>query len=161
MRGRLAPPDVPLGVSRARRFDELVIDAVTQLGGVLEERLPELDVVVMEVPPDPGSDRGPGGTGGDPRSGTDPGADPGMGAGGAAGSRGATAGGDGDRAVVLAEVLEASPTRPRPQLVVYRRPVEARASDLDELGDLVLDVVLEALAEHLGVDPEDLDPPEE
>lgn len=60
--------------------------------------------------------------------------------------------------VVLGEVVTGGE---RPLLVVYRRPVEARADDAEDLADLVLDVVIDALAEHLGVDPDDLDPPEE
>ena len=59
-------------------------------------------------------------------------------------------------AVVLSEVLTSGG---RPVLVVYRRPVEARAEDAEDLADLVLDVVIDALAEHLGVDPDELDPP--
>lgn len=60
--------------------------------------------------------------------------------------------------VVLSEVITGGP---RPVLVVYRRPVEARADDADDLADLVLDVVIDALAEHLGLDPDELDPPDE
>lgn len=60
--------------------------------------------------------------------------------------------------VVLSEVITGGE---RPLLVVYRRPVEARADDADDLADLVLDVVIDALAEHLGLDPDELEPPEE
>ncbi|GAB2685542.1 metallopeptidase family protein [Thalassiella azotivora] len=44
------------------------------------------------------------------------------------------------------------------RVVVYRRPVETRATDEQELADLVRDVVVEQLAHALGVDPERLDP---
>lgn len=44
------------------------------------------------------------------------------------------------------------------RLVVYRRPVEGRADGLRELEELVHDVVVEELAELLGVEPEELDP---
>jgi predicted Zn-dependent protease with MMP-like domain len=44
------------------------------------------------------------------------------------------------------------------QIVVYRRPIEARATGIDELGDLVHDVVVEEVAELFGLDPETLDP---
>jgi predicted Zn-dependent protease with MMP-like domain len=117
LRGALAPPTVPLAESRPQRFDRLVVDAVTQLAPQWQERLPELDIAVEDVPPP-----------------TD------------------------DDLVVLAEVTTDGP---RPVLVVYRRPVEARAHDPEDLGDLVLDVVVDALAEHLGVDPDELDPPPE
>ena len=45
-----------------------------------------------------------------------------------------------------------------PRIVVYRRPVEARASDPADLADLVLDVVVAELANHLGLDPDIVDP---
>jgi predicted Zn-dependent protease with MMP-like domain len=44
------------------------------------------------------------------------------------------------------------------QIVVYRRPIEARATGVDELGDLVHDVVVEEVAELFGLDPQTLDP---
>ena len=47
------------------------------------------------------------------------------------------------------------------RLVVYRRPVEARAVDRADLADLVLDVVVAELARHLGLDPDVVDPPVE
>ena len=43
------------------------------------------------------------------------------------------------------------------RIVVYRRPVETRASDARELAALVNDVVVEQVAAMLGVDPRDLD----
>ena len=43
------------------------------------------------------------------------------------------------------------------RIVVYRRPVETRASDARELAALVNDVVVEQVASMLGVDPRDLD----
>jgi hypothetical protein len=59
----------------------------------------------------------------------------------------------------------ADPARPaRPaRIVLYRRPLLARADDEDELGELVLDVVIEEFARLLGIDPEAVDPgyPEE
>lgn len=41
------------------------------------------------------------------------------------------------------------------KVVVYRRPVEARAQE-DDVGTLVLEVVTEQVAGLLGMDPEDL-----
>ena len=43
------------------------------------------------------------------------------------------------------------------RIVVYRRPVETRATDARELAALVNDVVVEQVASMLGVDPRDLD----
>jgi predicted Zn-dependent protease with MMP-like domain len=45
-----------------------------------------------------------------------------------------------------------------PRIVVYRRPLAARADNEDELGELVFEVVVEEFARLLGVDPEDVDP---
>lgn len=44
------------------------------------------------------------------------------------------------------------------RIVVYRRPVESRALDAADLGELVLDVVVEQVAHLLGKAPEDVDP---
>ena len=45
-----------------------------------------------------------------------------------------------------------------PRVVVYRRPVEARAVDREDLGALVHDIVVEQVAELLGITPEEVDP---
>ena len=45
-----------------------------------------------------------------------------------------------------------------PRIVLYRRPLEFRAADHDDLADLVHDVILEQVANLLGVAPEDLEP---
>jgi predicted Zn-dependent protease with MMP-like domain len=42
--------------------------------------------------------------------------------------------------------------------VVYRRPVENRAKGREERAALVHEVVVEQVAEFLGVDPEAVDP---
>lgn len=47
----------------------------------------------------------------------------------------------------------------KPVIVIYRRPLEARAADLVDRGDLVFTVVTELVAELLGKDVDDLDPP--
>ncbi len=56
----------------------------------------------------------------------------------------------------------AHPARPA-RIVLYRRPLLARADGEDELGELVLDVVIEEFARLLGLDPQMIDPgyPEE
>jgi predicted Zn-dependent protease with MMP-like domain len=45
-----------------------------------------------------------------------------------------------------------------PRIVVYRRPLMARADGDDDLGELVFEVVVEEFARLLGLDPEDVDP---
>lgn len=49
------------------------------------------------------------------------------------------------------------PARPA-RIVLYRRPLLARADGEDELSDLVLDVVVEEFARLLGLDPQAIDP---
>ena len=49
------------------------------------------------------------------------------------------------------------PARP-PRIVVYRRPLTARADSEDELSELIFEVVVEEFAQLLGVNPEDVDP---
>jgi hypothetical protein len=44
------------------------------------------------------------------------------------------------------------------RIVVYRRPLEARATDREDLGELVLDVIIHEVARLLGVEPEVIDP---
>ena len=41
-------------------------------------------------------------------------------------------------------------------VVVHRRPVEARARDLDEVEEIVREVVVEQVAAYLGVPPDEL-----
>jgi predicted Zn-dependent protease with MMP-like domain len=63
----------------------------------------------------------------------------------------------GDSPVPLASVVHGragTPTR----LVLFRRPIEHRAEDLGELRALVHTVVVEQVAEILGVDPDDVEP---
>jgi hypothetical protein len=47
----------------------------------------------------------------------------------------------------------------QPVIVVYRRPIEARAVDLDDRADLVFMVVVDLAAEYLGRDIDEIDPP--
>jgi predicted Zn-dependent protease with MMP-like domain len=57
----------------------------------------------------------------------------------------------------LGRLHRGAPGRPN-RVVVYRRPVEARAQDDEDLADLVHEVVTEQVAALLGVPPEELDP---
>jgi len=45
------------------------------------------------------------------------------------------------------------------RVVVYRRPLEARAANRTELSELVREVVVEQVAGLLGMDPDEVDPP--
>ncbi|MBY8887797.1 metallopeptidase family protein [Streptomyces sp. PTM05] len=122
MRGPIAPPQVPLAVSRSEAFDDLVRDAADRL----ERRWPQLTEVefaVQDVPPavpgDQDDDVVPLG-----------------------------------RLVSAGETGQGSPNR----IVIYRRPVEIRAKSRDERALLVHEVVVEQVAELLGLSPENVDP---
>ncbi|MFJ4847494.1 MULTISPECIES: metallopeptidase family protein [unclassified Streptomyces] len=128
MRGPIAPPQVPLALSRADAFDDLVRDAADRL----ERRWPQLSEVefaVQEVPWPPG--------GSDDE---------------AAGSSGSAEDG-----VPLGRLLGGRKGSPH-RIVVYRRPVEIRAKTREERALLVHDVVVEQVAELLGLSPENVDP---
>jgi predicted Zn-dependent protease with MMP-like domain len=51
------------------------------------------------------------------------------------------------------------PTRAR--IVLYRRPLETRAQDGGDLSDLVHEVLVEQVANYLGLDPDVIDGPPE
>ncbi|WP_371258602.1 MULTISPECIES: metallopeptidase family protein [unclassified Streptomyces] len=115
MRGPVAPPQVPLSVTRADTFRDLVQDSVERL----ERRWPQLaevDIHVLEVP-----------TSADGLS------------------------------VPLGSAAPATRDRPA-RIVVFRRPVELRAKSRDERALLVHEVVVEQVAELLGLAPESVDP---
>lgn len=133
LRGPLTPAGSPLYRSRSERFDDLVLQAVAQLEPRWEAELSGVEFAVEEVP-----------------SADMPAEEP--------------------EPVPLARLDPAwpgtadprSPARPA-RIVLYRRPLLARADGEEELSELVLDVVIEEFARLLGLDPETIDPgyPEE
>lgn len=133
MRGTLTPQDLPLYRSRAQRFDDLVLEAVAQLEPRWEAELSGVEFAVEEIPATDLPDDEPDPV---PLARLDP---------------GSPAAGD-----------PRHPARPA-RIVLYRRPLMARADDEDDLGELVLDVVVEEFARLLGLDPQAVDPgyPEE
>ncbi|MFF2194626.1 metallopeptidase family protein [Streptomyces sp. NPDC001594] len=66
-------------------------------------------------------------------------------------------GGWNDEAVPLGGLVEARDGRPA-RIVVFRRPVEIRAKTRDERALLVHEIVVEQVAELLGLSPETVDP---
>jgi predicted Zn-dependent protease with MMP-like domain len=65
---------------------------------------------------------------------------------------------DGADRVSLSRLVPAADGRP-PRIVVYRRPVEARGGDDErDRARLVRDVVVEEVADLLGLSPESIDP---
>jgi hypothetical protein len=157
LRGSLVPPGVPLHRTRSERFDDLVLLAVSQLEPRWEAELSGIEFGVEEIPPvlpdtgdpdpvplarlEPGSARlGPGEAGG---------ARPGR-AEAAASTPLPTQRGAAD----LPRDTSDQPAR----IVLYRRPLLARADGEEELAELVLDVIVEQFAHWLGVDPQTVDP---
>jgi len=128
LRGTLTPQDVPLYRSRAQRFDDLVLEAVAQLEPRWEAELSGVEFAVEEIPAADVPDDEPDPV---PLARLDPGSP-----------------GAGD---------PRHPARPA-RIVLYRRPLMARADDEDDLGELVLDVVVEEFARLLGLDPHAVDP---
>ncbi len=59
--------------------------------------------------------------------------------------------------VPLSSLVRATGDQPT-RLVLFRRPIEHRASRRSDLEALVLTVVVEQVAELLGIDPSDVDP---
>jgi predicted Zn-dependent protease with MMP-like domain len=144
LRGVLAPPGVPLYRTRTERFDDLVLQAVARLEPQWEAHLSGVEFAVEEIPPVDAPVTG--GRGPVPLSRLDPGSAQRTGHGSPRPDALATAGAGGPD--------DEDP----PRIVVYRRPLLARADDEDDLGDLIFDVVVEEFARMLGIDPKDVDP---
>lgn len=65
-----------------------------------------------------------------------------------------------DRGVLLGRLFrQGLPDIDQPVIVVYRRPIEARAVDVEDRADLVFMVVVDLAAEFLGRDVDEIDPP--
>ncbi len=139
------PPDVPLHRTRSERFDDLVLLAVSQLEPAWEAELSAVEFAVEEIPPSlpdvddpdlvPLARLEPGSV--EPGQFMPPDTDD-----------GAEDGEDTDGAE------DGRPAR----IVLYRRPLIARAEGEEELAELVLDVIVEQFARWLGVDPQTVDP---
>jgi predicted Zn-dependent protease with MMP-like domain len=152
LRGVLAPPDVPLYRTRTERFDDLVLQAVARLEPQWEAHLSGVEFAVEEIPPL--DEAATGVRGPVPLSRLEPGSPrsraPEPGSGGPDGPDGP--------ALLGADRPDGGAGQDPPRIVVYRRPLMARADDEEELGELVFDVVVEEFARMLGLDPGDVDP---
>jgi predicted Zn-dependent protease with MMP-like domain len=128
LRGRLVPPAVPLYRTRSQQFDDMVLDAVARLDARWEAELTGVEFAVQEVPE-------------------------------------ADELTDDSVPLPLARTVPGSPEARDParpatpaRIIVYRRPLLARAENDGELSDLVFDVVVEEFADFLGIEPESVDP---
>ncbi|GAA2544270.1 metallopeptidase family protein [Mycolicibacterium diernhoferi] len=135
MRGSLLPPTVPGWRSRSEKFDMAVLEAYEPIERRWHQRVSNLDVAVDEIPrispKDPDSVQWP----------------PEVVA---------------DGPIALARLIPAgvdvrgNPTRAR--IVLFRKPIERRAKDTDELADLLHEVLVAQVATYLGVEPSVIDP---
>jgi predicted Zn-dependent protease with MMP-like domain len=128
---------VPAAQTRGERFDDLVLDAVEDLEQRWATELEGVEFAVEDVPAVPLDGE---------LYDEDVVADE-------------TAGGAVPLGRLLPAGLDSRGRRTAPRIVVYRRPLEARASDRADLADLVHDVVVDQVARLLQIDPDEVDPP--
>lgn len=135
IRGPLLPPTVPGWRSRAERFDMAVLEAYEPIERRWQDRVSALDVAVDEIPriapKDPESVQWP----------------PEVIA---------------DGPIALARLIPAGVdvrgNATRARIVLFRRPIERRAKDSEELAELLHDVLVAQVATYLGVEPSVIDP---
>lgn len=131
---------VPAAQTRGERFDDLVLDAVEDLEQRWARELEGVEFAVEDVPAVPRD--------GEAAYDEDVVADD-------------TAGGSVPLGRLLPAAVDARGQRTAPRIVVYRRPLEARAADRGDLADLVHDVVVDQVARLLHLDPDEVDPPQD
>jgi predicted Zn-dependent protease with MMP-like domain len=134
LRGLIYPPSTPAARTRAEKFDAVVLEALEPIELRWGSELAELDLAVDEVPEV------------DETSPDD-----------VVWAQGVLA----DVGVPLARLVPAGvdpeglPSRAR--IVLYRRPLEARARGGEDLADLLHEVLVEQVAEYLGIEPDAVD----
>ncbi len=135
LRGPLLPQTVPGWRSRAERFDMAVLEAYEPIERRWQERVSELDVAVDEIPriaaKDPQNVQWP----------------PEVIA---------------DGPIALARLIPAGVdvrgNATRARIVLFRKPIERRAKDTVELGDLLHEILVAQVAIYLDVEPSVIDP---
>jgi predicted Zn-dependent protease with MMP-like domain len=134
LRGLIYPTSTPASRTRAEKFDALVLEALEPIELRWGSELSELDLAVDEVPEV------------DETSPED-----------VVWGQGVLA----DVGVPLARLVPAGvdpdglPSRAR--IVLYRRPLEARARGGEDLADLLHEVLVEQVAEYLNIEPDAVD----
>lgn len=112
-------PGTPELRTRRERFDDLVLEVVTEIDDRWQERLGLVEYAVEDAPQVPD----------DWDSGTVP----------------------------LSSLVRRTGGRPT-RLVLFRRPIEHRCETRSDLEALVITIVVEQVAELLGMEAEDVDP---
>ncbi len=134
-RGPLLPPTVPGWRSRAERFDMAVLEAYEPIERRWHDRLTTLDIAVDEIPRI--SPRDPENVQFPPEV-------------------------IADGPIALARLIPAGVdvrgNSTRARIVLFRKPIERRAKDALDLGDLLHDILVAQVATHLGVEPSVIDP---
>lgn len=135
MRGPILPPTVPAWRTRAEKFDLLVLEAFAPLDSRWHDRLTKLDIAVDEVPKirplDPSSVTWPDEV---------------------------VADGPVPLSRLIPAGIDSQGRATRARVVLFRRPLELRAKDSDDLVDLLHEVLVQQIATYLGVEPDIIDP---
>jgi hypothetical protein len=122
---------VPRSRSRSERFDDFILDAVEEIEAHWTAELDGVEFAVEDVPSVLPTDMDE--------------FDPAFVV---------------DRGVPLGRLLrQGIAETSAPTIVIFRRPIEARAADGEDRADLVFMIVAELVAELLGRDVDEIDPP--
>jgi predicted Zn-dependent protease with MMP-like domain len=119
---------VPLAASPADRFDRLASEAVEHVEHRWREQLAGVEFAVDLVPGPIADASGP-----------------------------ALDGAIESGGVLLAQIVHGKGRTPT-HIVLYRKPIELRARSLDDLEDLLHDIVVQVIANFLGLEPDVVDP---
>lgn len=132
LRGILAPRPVPIAHSRGDAFDAMVLHAVEHLQPQVGEQLAHIEFAVEDVPQVSHVGTGDFEYDDDVLD---------------------------DNSVPLSRLYRTGLAGiESPVIVLYRRPLESRASQPEELAELVHEVVVEQMARLLGRSPDEIDP---
>lgn len=127
-------PEVPRNKSRSQRFDDAVIDAFEPILERFDAELSSLDIAVDVVPRmrlNTGYRQWP---------------------------EDVVADGQVPLGRLVAAGVDNKGTPTRPRIIVFRRPVESRASSAQDLQDLLRMIIVRLVACYLNVTPDQIDP---
>ena len=135
LRSPLLPQGVPAHNSRSDEFDAVALEAFAEIDAQWHDQIAGLDIAVDEIPrispKDPESVQWP----------------PEVVA---------------DGPIALARLIPAGVdvrgNSTRARIVLFRKPIERRAKDTDELAELLHEVLVAQVATYLGVEPSVIDP---